>query len=206
MGQSSDEIRQEIDQQRAEAGQKIDNLQHQVQGQADHAREQVLDTADQVRGEAKALVNDTVDTVKESFDFHEQVQQRPLVAAGAALLGGFVLGSITGGGDQHGGHRSSSQSYGSGDTTSSGYQYSGGQHSGGGTNLASGIRTAAQKSGLEDTISNATAALMGSLTEQLKTTLDQRFPGYSDKMETAEHQSGSFTDKAKATQKEAQQA
>ena len=72
--------------------------------------------------------------------------------------------------------------------------------------MSSGIRNAAKKSGLEDTIENAAAALMGSITEQLKTTLDSRFPGYAEKMETAKSSSGSFTDKAKATQDEAQQA
>ena len=204
MGKSSDELRQEIDAQRADAGQKINDLQGQVQGQADHARDQVKDTAEQVRGEAKALMNDTVDTVKENFDLQEQIQERPLVAAGAALLGGFLLGSMMDGGNGHQ-HRSS-YNYSGGDTTGGGQHYSGGQSSDGGANISGGIRQAAQKSGLEDTISNATAALMGSLTEQLKTTLDQRFPGYSDKLQTAEHQSGSFTDKAKATQKEAQQS
>jgi len=204
MGKSSDEIRQEIDQQRADAGQKINDLEHQIQSQAEHAREQVMDTAGQVRGEAQALVNDTVETLRENVNLQQQVQERPLVAAGAALIGGFLLGSMMDGG---GSHRQPSYSSSGSDTTSSGQPYGGGQaHAGGGNAFSSGIRTAAQKSGLEDTISNAAAALMGSLTEQLKTALDQRFPGYADKLQTAEHQSGSFSDKAKATQKEAQQA
>ena len=204
MGKSSDEIRQEIDRQRADAGQKINQLEQQVQGQAEHAKEQVMDTAEQLRGEAKALVTDTVDTVKESFNLHDQVQERPLVMAGAALVGGFLLGSMMSG--DGGGPRQASHSYSASDTTGGGQSYSGGHLSGGGGNLTSGIRTAAQKSGLEDTLSNATAALMGSLTEQLKTTLDQKFPGYADKLQTAEHQPGSFADKAKATQQEAQRS
>jgi ElaB/YqjD/DUF883 family membrane-anchored ribosome-binding protein len=200
MGKSSDEIRQEIDEQRADAGQKIDHLEHQIQGNVEHARDQVMDTADQVRGEAKALVNDTVDTVKENFDLHQQIQERPLVSAGAALVGGFLLGSMMSGDDHH----RQTSGYRAGGETTGGGQHTGGHHNGGG--LTSGIRSAAEKSGLDETVSNAAAALMGSVTEQLKHMLDQSFPGFSEKLDTAQHKSGSFTDKAKATQQEVQQA
>ena len=71
--------------------------------------------------------------------------------------------------------------------------------------LGSSLRNAAQKSGLEDTISNAGAALMGSVTEQLKDMVDRSFPGFSDKMSNVQQQSGSFTDKAQAATEEAQQ-
>jgi hypothetical protein len=86
--------------------------------------------------------------------------------------------------------------------------YSGANSSGGGADVSgmvNGIRSAAKKSGLEDTVSNAAAALMGSVTEQLKGMLDQSFPGFSEKLDTAQHRQGSFTDKAKATQQDAQQ-
>ena len=187
MGKSSDQIREEIVQQRTDAGAKIDQLQSQIENTAQQARDQVMETADQVRGEAKALVTDTVESVKETFNLQEQVQQRPLVTAAAAMVGGFLLGSITGG-ENGGQHRDTYHSEGS---------------SGGG--IASGIRSAAQKSGFDETISNAGAALMGSITEQLKSMLDQSFPGFSEKLDTAQHESGSFTDKAKATQHAAQQ-
>ncbi len=197
MGKSSDEIRQGIDQQRADAGQKINQLERQVQEQAEQTRDQVMHTAEQVRDEAQEFVHDTVETVRESFNIQEQVQERPLVAAGAALIGGFLLGSMMG--DSGQGNRSGYYSSGS-DTTGGGHSV-GGQSGGG---LSSGLRSAAQKSGLEDTISNAAAALMGSLTEQLKNTFDSQLPGYAEKMETAQQSSGSFSDKAKATQQEAQ--
>lgn len=71
--------------------------------------------------------------------------------------------------------------------------------------LGSSLRSAAQKSGLEDTISNAGAALIGSLTEQVKDMVDQNFPGFSDKLNSAQQQSGSFSDKANRAQQEAQQ-
>jgi ElaB/YqjD/DUF883 family membrane-anchored ribosome-binding protein len=171
MGQSSDQLRQEIEQHRSDASQKIDDLEARVQ-----------DTAIQAREQAKGMVEDTIQTAKESFDFRKQVEERPLVALGVAFVGGLMLGGITGGGQQ----------------TSSGQ--SGSQQS----RRASGtLRHAAQRSGLEDTISNAAAALLGSVTEQFKSTLDQNFPGFSQKMDTAQNTQGGVADKAKATQRDA---
>ena len=66
--------------------------------------------------------------------------------------------------------------------------------------MASGIRTAVQKTGIEDTISNAAAALLGSVTDQLKNTLDQNFPGFADKMTNAQSSSGGFAEKSREAQ------
>ncbi len=173
MGQSADQLRQEIEQKRSDAAQKIDDLEARVQ-----------DTAVQAREHVKGAVEDTIQTAKESFDLRQQVEERPLVALGTAFVGGLLLGGITGGG---GG--SQQASYGQG----------GGQGEGiGGT-----LRNAAQRSGLEDAIANATAALLGSVTEQVKSTLDQHFPGFAEKMNTAQQTPGGLTDKARATQSEA---
>ncbi len=201
MGKSSDQLREEIDAQRADAGAKIDHLQQQIQGQVDDTRQQVTDTATQVREEAQAVVTDTVDTVKhavEEFDLNRHVQERPLITAGAALLGGFILGAML---DSDGG-----RSRHSGDAGSGSYSPQGGHSSNGSSGFSDTIRTAARKSGLEDTISNAGAALMGSLTEQLKEMVDRSLPGFSDKLNTTQQQPGSFTDKAKAAQQDAQEA
>ena len=190
MGKSSDQLREEIDHQREDAGATIDHLQQQGQDQIEGTREQVMESAEQVRDEAKAMVTDTVDSVKQSIeqlDIERHVQERPLMSLGAALVGGFILGGLMGGEDRGQRHQSSGYS---------------GEGSGG---FTSGIRSAAQKSGLEDTVSNAAAALMGSVTDQLKGMLDQSFPGFSEKLDTAVHKQGSFTDKTKATQQEAQQ-
>ncbi len=190
MGQSSDQIRQEIDRDRADAGERIDHLQEQLQGQADHMQHQAQDTAEHVRGQAQGFVDDAVASVQ-NFDYHRQIQERPLVSLGAALLGGFVLGGMMGGG-------------GGGQQQSSGGSSQSSQPQGGG--MSSQLRSAAQKSGLEDTISNASAALMGSVTEQLKGTINSNFPGFSEKLDTAQSQRGSFTEKSRATQQEAQQS
>ncbi len=62
------------------------------------------------------------------------------------------------------------------------------------------IRSAFKSSGLEETFSNAAAALMGSVTEQVKQTIDRNVPGFSEKMETAKHRSGSVMEKTRETQ------
>lgn len=208
MGKSSDQLREEIDAQRSETGAKIDNLQSQLQSQVEDTRQVVSDTATQVadtvthvKDEAQAMVTDTVDSVKQTvetslqdIDLEKMVQDRPLVAVGAAMLGGFLLGSMMGGdgGSQHqfsGSHSSGASTTGSGSSA---------------TGLGSSLRSAAQKSGLEDTLSNAGAALVGSLTEQLKGMMDSSFPGFSEKLDSAQQQSGSFKEKATAAQQDAQ--
>ncbi len=210
MGKSSDQLREELDAQRADTGAKIDNLQHQVEDQIEHTREQVTETAQHVRDEAQAVVTDTVDSVKqtvEDFDLERMVQDRPLLSVGAAMLGGFMLGAMLGGGDgsDNNPNRYTTARMGSGTGSQSGSQsdsYSGSHSSSSG--IGNSLRSAAQKSGLEDTISNAGAALMGSVTEQLKDMMDKNFPGFSDKLDTAQQQSGSFKEKVSSAQKEAQ--
>lgn len=185
MGQSSDQLRQEIEQHREDAAQKIDQLQSQVQGTTEDLRHQAEDTVDQVREQVMGTVEDTVQSVKESVNIQEQIEQRPLVALGAALVGGFVLGGMLGGG---GGKQRRSPS-----------DYAGGTSSQGG-GMSDTVRDAFKRSGLEETLSNAAAAMMGSATEQVKHTLDRNLPGFSEKMEAAKHQEGSVMDKARQTQ------
>ena len=188
MGQSSDEIREEINQHRNDAASKIDQLQSQVQGTTDDLRHQAEDAVDQVREQVKGTVDDTIETVKDNINIEEQIQERPLVALGAALIGGFVVGGMLGGGDKQQSH------YSSGEGASHSYQSSG---SGGG--LGHTVRQAMKSSGLEETFSNAAAAMMGSVTEQVKQTIDKNVPGFSQKMETAKNTPGSVRDKAQAS-------
>lgn len=198
MGKSSDQLRDEIDVQRADAGAKIDQLQDQIQTQMDDTRQMVTDTATQVRDEAQAMVTDTVDSVKQTvaeFDFNRHVQERPLMSVGMAMVGGFVLGAMLGGDDSS--HRQQGNGH------SAEYQRSVNDYSSG-TSLGQSLRQAARKSGLDDTISNAGAALMGSMTEQFKDMLDRSLPGFADKLDTARQQPGSFREKATATQDDAQ--
>ncbi len=149
MGQTADQLRQEIDQKRDDAGEKIDQIESRVQ-----------DTAQA----AKDTVTDTVEQVKQSIDIQKQIAERPLVALGAALVGGFVLGGLMGGGKDS-------------------QQHGGGQYAGaspGGTR--SGLRGAAKESGLEETLTSMMTALTGMLSERLRSTVDETFPGFAEKM------------------------
>ena len=198
MGESTDQIRQEIDHSRQSAADKIDQLQGQVQGAADGLRTNVQETteglvtgvqdaAGQVREQVSGVVDDTIQAVKQNVDVKHMIEERPLLALGAALVGGFVLGGLTSGGDdgQH-------QYQGTGTSTHA----SGGS----GSQLGSSLRAAIQKTGIEDTISSAAAAFVGNLGDQLKETLDRNMPGFADKMQSAQQTPGSFADKAREAQ------
>jgi ElaB/YqjD/DUF883 family membrane-anchored ribosome-binding protein len=196
MGQSSDELRQEIDQRRHDAEQKINDLQGQIQGTTDGLRTQAQETAaelkstaqetvTELRDQVQGTVDDTIQTVKENINFEQFVQERPLVSLGAALIGGFVLGGLLN--DSGGG--GSSRSHDSGSSGS----YSGSSSSG----LGHSLRSALKSSGLEDTVNSAAAAMMGSMTEQLKQTMDRNMPGFADRMSTAQQTEGSVSDKSR---------
>jgi len=188
---------------RADAERKINNLQGQIQGTADDLksqaqgtvedlRHQVEGTANDVRDQVQGMVEDTIQTVKENVDFETFVQERPLVSLGAALIGGFVLGGILDGSSGGGGSSHSSTSSGSGSYSGS----SGASHSG----ISDSIRNIYKSSGLEDTVNNAAAAMMGSMTEQLKQTMDRNMPGFADKMDSAKRTEGSVMDKSREVQ------
>lgn len=189
MGPSADHIRQEIDAKRDDATQKIDQLQAQV-----------IDTGEQLRAQAQGVVDDSIQTVKQSLDVRQQIEQRPLLSLGVALAAGFALGGMASGGNHQqarqsrpytGGSQSSSSGFARGDVQS------------GASNVASSLRDLAHKSGLDETLSNAAAAFIGNVTEQFKDTLDRTFPGFSEKMASAERTQGGFSQKSHATQHEA---
>ena len=62
MGQSSDQIRQEIDQSRQGAAEKIDQLKEQVEGTATDMRGQVQETAEQMIDQVKGTVDETIES------------------------------------------------------------------------------------------------------------------------------------------------
>jgi len=188
MGESTAQVREEIDMNRRSAADKIDQIQSQLENTTEQLRTGVQDSAQQVRDQVKGTIDDTMETMKQNFDLRQQIEERPLVALGAALVGGFVLGGLMGGG----GH---SQNGGNGHTQPTASQS--GHH---GSSAGHGVRSAIQKSGLEDTISNAASALIGSLTDQLRDTLDRNFPGFAEKMQTTQQTDGDFADKTRRAQ------
>lgn len=189
MGQSSDQLRQEIDQHRHDAERKINELQGQVEGTAEDLRAQARGTAEDVREQVQGTVEETVHKVTENVDVEQFIQERPLVSLGAALIGGFVIGGLLGDG---GGDRSSHSS-------SSG-ERSGSSVSDSASGAAQSLRHAYKSSGLEDTVNSGIAALMGSLTDQVKQSMDRNMPGFSQRMNTAQHTDGSVLDKTRNVQ------
>jgi len=138
MGTTTDELRQQVDADRSSAEEKINKIQ-----------EQVLDSTQMIQEKA----TETVQQVKEQFDWRRQVNDRPLMAAGAAMIGGMMLGKMTSGGD----HRSSGSTSG----VSSG---SSGSSSG---IITGSLRSAFQRSGL---------------TEQIESTMDGFFSNVASRM------------------------
>jgi ElaB/YqjD/DUF883 family membrane-anchored ribosome-binding protein len=194
MGQSSDQLRQEIDQHRHDAERKINDLQGTIEGTADDLKVQAQSTVEDVKHQVQDTVDETVRTVTENVDIEGFVRERPLVSLGAALIGGFMLGGML---DSSRGSSSSSRSY----------EYSGergdmssGGSSSGGSDIGGTIRNVFKSSGLEDTVNNAAAAMMGSVTEQLKQTMDRNMPGFANKMDTAKHTDGTVMDKSRNVQ------
>lgn len=74
MGESADQIREELDLKREDAAQKIEQLENHV--------------------------NQTAENVKQSVDLRHQIEQRPLTSLGVAFVGGFILGGVLGGDDE----------------------------------------------------------------------------------------------------------
>jgi len=92
MGETTDQLREQVDQARDDATDKIMQLERQVTDAADH--------------------------VKEQFDWRRQVNDHPLAAVGAAFAGGAFLGSMTSGGGQQQQHVSYPTPTGNGQSSS----------------------------------------------------------------------------------------
>lgn len=156
MGETADELRQGIDQTRANAAQKIDQIQAKVEG----ATNQVMETVDDAKQQVKA-----------AFDLRKQIEDKPLVALGAALAGGFILGGLLGGEDhdqqayaRHGGY--------------GGYQLPTSYPRQSSNGIMEHVRKMAKSSGLEETFHSMVDSVMGSVTAQIKTIGEQAIPAF----------------------------
>jgi len=180
MGQTADQLRQELDQKRRELTHDVDRIETKV---------------------------------RETFDLNSQIEQNPLLAVGLAVAGGFVLGSVIGGGKSKdegyqgsygptGGY-SQARFYGgspqhdyaanwsnsAASSAPSAPRYEEPQGPGMIATVASGVKESFRKgsggSTVEDTLSNVTAALTAVLMDKAKEMLDQNLPGFADKFEQA---------------------
>jgi hypothetical protein len=169
MGKTGDQLRQELDQTREDASQKIDEIQDRVE--------------------------DATQKVKDTFDVKAQIAERPLVAAGVAVAGGFLLGSVMGGDhqNQHGekSHQTSQnqQLYPSRQSQES---------QGGG--VMGAVHNAAKSAGLDDTLNAMAASVVGALTDQLKNMASEAIPGFSEKFQQAQQTPGGFSQKTHAVE------
>jgi ElaB/YqjD/DUF883 family membrane-anchored ribosome-binding protein len=152
MGEAADQLRQEVDQKRDDAAQKIDQIQAKVEG----ATQQVKETVD-----------DAKQQVKDAFDLRKQIEEKPLLALGAALAGGFSLGGVIGD-DDRGDHR-----YPRNDEGPRTAPYRPQSSSSG---VRDGIRKAARSTGLEDTLNTMVASFMGALGDRVRAIGEEAFP------------------------------
>lgn len=131
------------------------------------------------------------------FDLRGQVAQRPLLAVGIGLVGGMLLGGKTGGGQSKsdrerssGGDRGSSarrhrpSEYGRGDQPPDpeGSALADRSPRGMSGGSRSSLTSAAQKSGLDETVSRAASSLMGALNERTRSTLSEGLPGFDERL------------------------
>lgn len=174
MGQTSDELRQEIDQHRQNAAEKIDALQGQVQGTADDLKHQAQDTVDQVKDTVQGTVDDAVEKIQE-IDLEGMIRERPMVALGVGLIGGMVVGGMmrNGGGSgssQRSNYKASSTS--SGSNTDSGESLTDKMG-----DMTDTLKKMYHDSGLEDAINTAASSAMGALTAQITGVVERNLPG-----------------------------
>ena len=183
MGQTADDIRQELDRKRHELSHDVERIEEKV---------------------------------RSTFDINRYIEEQPLVATGVAVLAGFVLGNMVGGGgndkQRHGGYGSYSGDYGGygGHTprsgfyggASGGYQPSHYQRQGHGMmtsvkdSVKQGFQSTAGNRDVENMMSSVTAALTALLMEKAREVLDQNLPGFSEKFEQAQQQQRDSQDRA----------
>jgi len=156
MGETADDLRRQVDQKRDDASQKIDQIEQQVMGKAQEIEGKVTDTAQQVKAQ---------------MDWRHQVDEHPLKSVGAAMIGGMLLGGMTGKGDHH-------------EYQPSGEQMRASQRSHG-PGLGDKIRKAASDAGFDDSIQNFASAGFSMLGQRMRDMTERTFPGMLDRVHQA---------------------
>lgn len=207
MGQTADQLRQEIANKRDDAAAKIDRIEAKVQDLPNVAKDTVKETVDQSLNQARASVEEKVGQVKQQVNVQGQIEERPLAVLGAAFAGGFLLAKMFGGAksDQReftyqtdwsqahstpaasayesgsSGHEASRMGVGS---AASGYQSQAGSQGSSQPNaIISALKGAAKDAGLDNTFSSLSGALVATLTDQFHRTLRETFPEFADNLE-----------------------
>jgi len=159
MGQTADQLRDQVDQTRDDASQKIEQIEHQM--------------------------SQTAEKVKEQLDWRHQVDERPLMAVGAAMIGGMILGGLVGGHDGHA-HENHYQ-YQPGSAARNDYRFEGGTPRG----VSGAIRNAAKASGFDETVQHVATAALSTFADRLRDAAEHNLPGLADKLHASTGQSAS---------------
>ena len=196
MGQTADQLRQEIEHKREDAAAKIDRIEAKVQDLPNLAKDTVMSTVDQSLNQARTTVEEKVGQMKEQADVRGQIDQRPLAALGVAFAGGYLLGKIFGGDKQSGGSGYSyqtdwSQAHSTGSSqhassmgiSSGGQSHAGSQGSGQPNAVVAALKKAAHDAGLDNTLSALSGALVATLTDQFNRTIRETFPEFAQHLE-----------------------
>jgi hypothetical protein len=157
----------------------MDHRTEPIRQDIDTIRDSMTDKMEQIESRVKGTVDDTVETVRRTFDIRQQVDERPWTALGAAVLAGYVLGSM---GDSE--PRSPSyQTWQPSESHASHTGYTAGTHTAGSHNDHSGIKHQASNvvSDVMDQFSDelsvvktaAVAAAMSMLRDAIKQHLPQ---------------------------------
>jgi len=210
VGQTADQLREEIVAKREEAAAKIDRIEAKVQQIPQIARE----TVDASMLQARASVGEQVNQMAQKFDLRQQVQERPLLALGAAMAGGWLLGKLTENNnpspkrgyryERDDRARSSQTPLAAAGAASYGAAEAAGltgeamrerrsaprqrvrSQTGAASGIVDNLRDAARNAGLDDTLQAVTGALVATFTDQVRKTIDQNFPEFGQQLRDQE--------------------
>lgn len=188
MGQTADQLRQELDQKRRDLTHDVSQIEEKV---------------------------------KSTFDWQQQVEHNPLLATGLAVVGGFLLGNMLGGGGRSEVRAEYRPSYGYRGATpyadagsapqarhfnpSDGSASSQAHDDGPGFMdiVAGGVKESFRRGAggttFEDAMSNVSAALIGMLVDKARNVLDESMPGFTQKYDQMMNPTGQPTQASRAS-------
>ena len=167
MDKRSDDIRQDIEQTRASLDTKLDMLQSKA--------------------------SEAVDQTKQLFDVNHQVNERPWLALGAALLAGYVVGNLGGG-------ENDAPSYNVANRSQTGAAYDYNQHADSGPSTMDTIKEKGRDffAQFDDEIDMLKAAAMGALTTFVRDAASEAVPGLRSQIDRVMKERGMDTGSSSA--------
>jgi hypothetical protein len=171
---------------------------YQLRRELDEKRNEL--TRDVERLEAK---------VKSTLDLAHQIQERPLLSVGLAVLGGFVIGRLGGGGDKptsewrhqsalnvrpysYGGYGAMSASASPPQASAESRPHDPGLIDHVKDGLQESFRRGTQGSTVDGVLTNMTAALTAIMVSKAKELLDQNLPGFADQYDRVARPTGAM--------------